>query len=732
MTENFPLRLKWSHIGIALCIVAFAFALRVGVVFQRANADTVAFIPPAGTDELTYYRTARALIEGNFPRGVFFYHPGITYGFGALMALSDTDFVHSRLMIALWDSLVTGGMIAAGWLFVRRPLGGYLAGGLWAVYPMALFYGTSYWDSTLSAGYIAFTLWLALWQRERLTLWRSVGLGILAGLIAITRMNLIPLLAVWGVWLWWMTPRWRTRFVHSAVYVGVTVAVIAPFTAWNYYITRGSFIPIATTGSVQLYMVNNRHTNGFQGGNNALYTLDVPQFEGLVRDIVLDPIRFVALIGYKFTSFWSSNEIGNGYAYEDVFELAPLLGIAPLGHAFLAISAGVGLWVAWRMRRYGTVFLAGLLAWMLFSHTITVTISRMRFPVVPILVLLTVSFISALATPEGRKVIFSKGTAVIALLGGMVWGVSLLGGEFIPKRTYDALPADAIALNVTYSDELTLVGWRKFPQWWQVTSLGTGFPKQSYTVELFWQVNRLVSRDYTFFMAYAENGGQRVDGYDLRLGEASFPPLPTSRWQPNTIYGEVVGFLLPNATLEKNSGEVIVGAYYGDDAGNLESLPVTNPIGLTRVVLQPFGLYAPILANQPTETAILRDFVAPNGDSVGLVSVEFPTQARPNETITLRLVWVTPSDVKQNYALFLHGMDGQNALAFQGDGALDAQFPSETWLPNVRYEREITLKMPDKTGVYDIFIGIIDVNTQERLITDALDNRPHLGQIEVK
>lgn len=731
MTALFPIRLRWSQIAIALTIVLLAFALRVGVVFQRAFADTVAFIPPDGTDEQTYYLTARALLAGRFPTDVFYYHPGITYGFGVLMALSDTDLGRSRLMIALWDSLVTGGMVAVGWLLTRRPLAGYLAGVLWAVYPMALFYSTSYWDSTLSAGYITFTLWLALWQRERLTVWRSVGLGLLAGLIAITRMNLLPMLALWGVWLWGMTPQWRTRILHGVIYVGMMGAVIAPFTVWNYSVTGGSFIPIATTGTIELYMVNNRHSDGFQGWNNARVTLDVPQFEGLIRDIVTDPLRFLALLTHKLTSFWSSNEIGNGYAYQDVFERVPLLGIAPLGQAFLAISAGVGLWVGWRMRWRGTAFLAGLLAWMLFSHMVTLILSRMRFPAVPILIVLTASAISALASTEGRKFLFSKGTVGIFFVGVMLWGVSLMGGNFVPKRIYQTLPSDATALHVTYSDELTLVGWRKFPQWWQVASLGYAFPNQSYTVELFWQVKRPVSRDYTFFMAYVQEG-ERLAGYDLRLGEVSFPPLPTSRWQPGTIYGEIVGFRLAEALLgERNSGEITVGAYYGDESGTIEALPITQPSGLERVVLQPLGIYH-ATANTRTETPILREFVAPNGDIIGLVSAEFSHQARPKDTVTVHLEWVAPADIQKNYALFLHVMDSQNTLAVQGDGALDPLFPTEIWLPNARFQREITLQLPDSVGTYEVFMGIIDPTTQERLSTPATDNRPYLGQIIVK
>jgi 4-amino-4-deoxy-L-arabinose transferase-like glycosyltransferase len=731
MSEFFPMRLRWTQIGIALAIVLLALALRVGVVFQRASADDVAFFPPPGTDELTYHMTARALLEGEFPTGAFYYHPGITYAFGALMALSDVDFGRSRLMIALWDSLVAGGMIAVGWLLVRRPLAGYLAGVLWAVYPMALFYSTSYWDSTLSAGYVTFTMWLALWQRERLSWWRSVGLGLLAGMIAVTRMNLIPLLAVWGVWMLWMAPHWRARLWHGLLYVGVMVAVIAPFTAWNAYATGGAFIPIATTGRVELYMVNNRHANGFHVGNNAVHTLDVPQFEGIVRDIAVDPLRFLALVAYKFTSFWSSDEIGNGYAYEEVFARAPLLGVAPLGHAFLAIMAGVGLWFGWRMGWRGTPFLAGLLLWMLFSHTVTMIFSRMRFPSVPVLVLLTAGALSVLAHSEGRKLIWSRGTAVTFLVGVLLWGVSSLDASFIPKRTYRTLPPDAIGLNVTFADELTLVGWRKFPQWWQVAALGTGVPNQSYTVELFWQANRPLTRDYTFFIAYVQDG-ERLGGYDLRLGEASFPPLPTSRWQTNVIYGEVVGLRLPQVNAERNSGEITVGAYYGDDEGVIAGLPITQPQGLTRVVLQPLAVYAETVATIPADTAIFRDFVAPNGDTIALIAADMPTQARVGETVTIRLAWVAPSDVKRNYALFLHVVDEENATLVQGDGALAPRFPTEVWLPNVRFERDITLQMPDKAGTYTVFMGVLDAETLERLATDALDNRPSLGQIVVR
>lgn len=725
----FPHKLSWYNIAYAVALVALAFSLRAGVVLQRAQADDVAFLPPLGTDELTYYIQARGILENTFPNDVFYYHPGIAYGFSIIMRLTDSSLLLSRFGIALWDSLIVGVMVALGWLFTARPLGGYLTGGIWAVYPMALFYSTSYWDSTLSAGYVALLTTLALWQAFKLKLWRSVALGLVAGCIAVTRMNLLPMLGLWAIWLWWLAPSRKAYLVHTSAYLLVIGACIAPFTAWNYQATGGAFIPIATTGNRELYFGNNRHTNGFQIMSNASATLDISQSEGILRDLRLDPVRFVALWAYKFTSFWSENEIGNGYAYEDVFARVPLLGLIPLNHAMLAVVAGIGAWHAWRRRWRGVGFVLALLAWMLFSHTVTFTLSRMRFPAVPILVLLSAGCVVAFV--EHHPLWRARGFWGALALGLGLWGITLWGGTFIPKRTYAVLPPDAHVLNVTFGGEITLLGWRAFPDLWQAPYEGWGVARQAYTIELLWRAEQPPQRDYTFALAFVSNG-ERLAGYDLPIGTIAFPPRPTSTWRVGEIYGEVVGFSLPNPLVVSTaghplSGEIVVSTYYGTDDG-LIGLPITAPPTLTRLVLQPFAVYSTIGYNI-AEGSSQQEYRAPNGDSLALHRVDVPTHVRANEAFELVLTWKAKNNVKRDYVFFLHVVDANGIRVWQYDAPLDDVLPTSTWQTGQATTRRLTLQLPQANHAYAVYAGIVDLEADLRLETNAPDNRPQVATI---
>src|SRR5690606_22895096 len=98
-------------------------------------------------------------------------------------------------------ALACGLMVGVGWLLTGRRWGGYLAGLLLAVYPVAIFFSTVFLIPGIATFYVALYLFLVLWQRHRLSLWRSAGIGIVLGLVTITRTNLALLGLAWLLFL---------------------------------------------------------------------------------------------------------------------------------------------------------------------------------------------------------------------------------------------------------------------------------------------------------------------------------------------------------------------------------------------------------------------------------------------------------------------------------------------------------------------------------------------------
>ena len=81
--------------------------------------------------------------------------------------------------------------------------------------------------------------------------------------------------------------------------------------------------------------------------------------------------------------------------------------------------------------------------------------------------------------------------------------------------------------------------------------------------------------------------------------------------------------------------------------------------------------------------------------------------------------------------MFVHVMDAKNELASQFGGAPIANLLTSNWRPGTPLTSSIDIPMPDAPGEYTVYIGLIDLQTGERLYTDAPDNRPMIGTITI-
>jgi tetratricopeptide (TPR) repeat protein len=99
---------------------------------------------------------------------------------------------------------------------------------------------------------------------RRWTYSRSIAAGVLLGACALVRVNLllfVPFALGWG---WWLTRRASAvrRFGgFAAGLLAGLVIVIAPVTVRNFLVS-GDFIPVSSNGGINLYIGNNRHSDG--------------------------------------------------------------------------------------------------------------------------------------------------------------------------------------------------------------------------------------------------------------------------------------------------------------------------------------------------------------------------------------------------------------------------------------------------------------------------------------
>ncbi len=737
-----PIRLTHRDLLWVALIVLFAFALRAVVVFNRAAHDPAFHILPPGSDQVAYMSRVEALEAGEWPREPFFFQPGFVYYLAGIRLLVGNAFGMMRLATSVIGAVTVGLMIGVGWFVTGRRWGGYLAGLLLAVYPVAIFYSTVLLIPGLASFYVALFLFVALWQRHATALWRSLLLGVILGLLAITRSNLVLLWGAWLILLAGYATSKRTFAVHAAAsFVGLA-ATIAPVTIWN--ITHGANQLITSVGVEEIYRGNSRDSNGIYVSHIPAYDLveDDAHLEAFFDDIVRDPLRFVELQVRKTGIYWSAIEPANNISYRGSGETSSaLLRAIPLDFRILSALGLLGtLVLVYNDRRTGLFFTAVHV--LIYAGIMVIWVEgRLRQPaVIPLVV--TVAYLVVYVQDvvsrrqwefAARRYAFPVAILLIAFVA-LDWAVDNLPRQ----RPIAALPADVRRVDVVFNDELRFVGWRPLADW-PVAEEGWGTIGRNYVIEWFWEVLRPVDVDYNAFVAYI-NDDTRLAGWDTVLGEIGYPPHPTSQWQPGEIYSEIVGFKL-NARIPpgEDSGEIWLDVYrtegefdYDDDTRTIIDVPITsleNPPA--HLVLQSFAVFAQrpdISADiSPPPDAIVF------GDLIAQQPVALPQSVPVAADVTLQFQWMALANITENYQLFVHVVDADEHIVAQFDGPpRHGEFVTSTWPPGLPIDDSIALTMPSTPGTYRVYTGWYHPQTYARLPVAAPDNRVLLSEITVR
>jgi hypothetical protein len=373
---------------------------------------------------------------------------------------------------------------------------------------------------------------------------------------------------------------------------------------------------------------------------------------------------------------------------------------------------------------------------------ISFALSRFRYPLVPVLIPLAVLALQVLAqtlrTRQWRRLrpaLLALPAALLLTQALPAWGLRGSPIPLPPKPSHAALPTDAIALGLRFGDELELVGWRPHPAW-QAARHGYIDVGQAYAVELFWRALQAPTQRYKFYLKYLLDG-ETLALAETHIGAVSFPPYYTLDWPVGTIFSELVAFRL-DAPLPRNSaGQVRLGVYYaiGEDPETFDyadltlvNVPVSAPLAQADWLLDELASYPEATLSHEGPPAWA--FGGLPGDSLHLLRYSLPAELKPDEALTLAMLWMAEGEISLNYQMFLHVMDEDGALAAQGDGQPVAGLPTRTWKPGQPLEARWTLEgLPE--GLYRVYIGLIDAETGERLDVLAPDRRPLLGEVRV-
>ncbi|MBU0638663.1 MAG: glycosyltransferase family 39 protein [Planctomycetes bacterium] len=452
----------WDRVDTLILLGVFALALLVRLIYVLQLRASPLFDWPI-MDAAYHDEWAQAIAEGRpFVTGPYFRAPLYPWLLGAVYSLFGRGFLLPRLL-----QICLGAASCSLLYLLGRSTFGRTTGLLAAV-AAATYWVFCYFEAELLiVPLIVFLdlllLCLVMWAGHRTGLPRWLLAGVVLGLSAIARPNVLIFAPVVLVWLFL---RWRRSATWSALgFVCGCLIPVLPITARNYFVGHDRVL-ISSQGGVNFFIGNNPHSDGvtavvpgtpadWWGGyfesirlaeracGRPLKPSEVSQFyfkQGL-RFWVEQPGAAVALLLHKLKLFWTPRELGNNkdpQFFADKY--TPIVRFLPLGFGLIAPLGLAGMLLHWRqgvrllpLWGFVLVYMAGVVAFFVNS--------RFRVPVIPVLLLY-----SAVAVVWGvqraRAAEWSRlggVLVVLAVMGLLYWRVTATGLAVSDAHSYQTL-----------------------------------------------------------------------------------------------------------------------------------------------------------------------------------------------------------------------------------------------------------------------------------------------------
>ncbi|MCO6438246.1 MAG: tetratricopeptide repeat protein [Phycisphaerae bacterium] len=323
----------------------------------------------------------------------YFRPPGYAYFLAGVYAL----FGHSYLAARLIQMLFGLGTVVVLWRLGRSWLGppvGLAAAALAATFWPFIYYEAELHEVSLLVLLAGAILLVLARQVGRPSVLAGLAAGVLIGLFAIVRPNILLFAPVGMAWCWWNLKKAtgngqqasgrRTRGARFDVVAGLVVGAVLPIipvTVRNFAVAR-EFVLISSNAGMQLRIGNNIDATGLADGYlpeleeltglDGWTTYDIPRIHrGVEREagremtasqvshyftsrtwdyIRNHPLDWLALTGRKFLFFWGPMELDSNKELHYARQESIVLRCDPVGFTPILAGAIVGIVLAWRRR----------------------------------------------------------------------------------------------------------------------------------------------------------------------------------------------------------------------------------------------------------------------------------------------------------------------------------------------------------------------------------------------
>ncbi len=538
--------------------------------------------------------------------------------------------------------------------------------------------------------------------------WEWVGLGLLLGLGALSKLQglgLLPLAALTFVWYARRHKNWVTP-LQGAIWVGGVVLVAA---GWWY------------ARNILLY--------GDPFGTSNLLSVTGQRVEPLTLAGLYGELRGLQM------SFWGIFGWFSILLPSWTYTLFELL-------TALALSGAVIAWIRSRRAPRGSsaeeehVVNAFRISWVwvlislaLMAYWISVaqgSQGRLLFPAVSALAVVAVGGLRYWAGFLPRIVRITLGTVVpIGLWSCSIYALGVLLPDSYGLDTMadvvSEVPGDAIPIGKVYGDGIELVAARSPDP--------DSFSGDSVPVTLYFRASQVQDQDHELFL-------HLLDANDRQIGNVTTQPgwgvRPLTLWQPDVIYEDT--YLIPLERPSPKVARLYVG-FVDPSSTALESeglLPVAGggPRIGSRVVWTHYAQLESLSVNYDSGISLV-------GAAVGVEEVQFSTteliEIEENRSIWIALQWQDRVDSETAYAtsLRLHAAGSEGTWVFQEDTNLWRQVDGQgvgqgvgqgaaAW-SHTTIDSLVHLSLPPElpAGEYELRLVLYDAETLETVVQDG-------------
>lgn len=238
-------------------------AFLVRLVYLLELSGQPGFLVPM-IDEKWHWEWAHEILQTSFwGEGAYFRAPLYPYFLALLVKIAGSSIFWVKFL----QILVCGGTAFFIYRLADRLFGekaALAAGLIYAFYGTLLFYETMFLIPVVFLFFLVWGMYRVVAHRDSSSLKTWVGTGLVFGLAAISRPNVLLVIPFLMLWLYWArtrpTPLVARIKAPLALLAGVIIVTI-PVTVRNIIVT-GDFILISSQGGVNLYLGNNEYANG--------------------------------------------------------------------------------------------------------------------------------------------------------------------------------------------------------------------------------------------------------------------------------------------------------------------------------------------------------------------------------------------------------------------------------------------------------------------------------------